>query len=476
VKGAIAAGHPRTAEVGAGVLAAGGNAVDACVAAGFASWVAESPLTGAGGGGFMLIHRRRDRSTRVLDFFTAVPERRSGDAMDAVDIDFSGGDTQVFRIGAASVAVPGTLAGLEEAHRRFGSLPWAELVASAAELARGGVELTRPQAYLHAILDLILNHTEEGRRIYGGVGVGELLVLRDLADTLELIGRRGAKTLYGGELGRAIVSHLGGQLSRRDLSEYRVINRRPVRAKYAGHEFQSNPPPSSGGVLIAWGLKRLSAAPSLAELAAVMKAQAELRDARFTRALYRGGVTKHLEVVHGTTHISVVDAQGNAAAMTCSTGSGSGVIVPGYGFQLNNMLGEFDLARPETPGARLSSMMSPSIVVGKSGPRLVVGSAGSMRLRGAVMQVVVNVVGRGLDVETAIEAPRVHYEAPVVHCEGGNDEVAVAELEAAGWEAVRWRRRNLYFGGAAAVERLPSGELHAAGDPRRGGAGVVVDG
>jgi gamma-glutamyltranspeptidase/glutathione hydrolase len=272
------------------------------------------------------------------------------------------------------------------------------------------------------------------------------------------------------------VSHLGGRLTKRDLESYRVINRRPVQARYVRHEFQSNPPPSSGGVLIAWGLKRLPAKPSLAELASVMKTQTELRDGAFTRALYRGGVAKHLEVVHGTTHISVVDEKGNAAAMTCSTGSGSGVIVPGHGFQLNNMLGEFDLARPETPGARLSSMMSPSVVVGKGGPRLVVGSAGSMRLRGAVMQVVVNVVGRGLAVEEAIEAPRVHYEAPVVHCEGGNDEAAVAELEAAGWEAVRWRRRNLYFGGAAAVEQLPSGELRAAGDSRRGGAGVVVDG
>src|SRR5438876_4308756 len=182
MKGAIAAGHPLTAKVGARVLAAGGNAVDACVAAGFASWVAESPLTGAGGGGFMVVHLGRDRSTRVLDFFTSVPSARCGE-MDAVDIDFSGGDTQVFRIGSASVAVPGTLKGLEEAHRRFGSLPWAELVAPTVELARDGVELTRPQAYLHAILDLILRHTEEGRAIYEGIGAGELLVQRDLADT-----------------------------------------------------------------------------------------------------------------------------------------------------------------------------------------------------------------------------------------------------------------------------------------------------
>ena len=165
MRGAIAAGHPLTAEVGARVLAEGGNAVDACVAAGFASWVAESPLTGPGGGGFMLVHRERDHSTRVFDFFTAMPglglAAVADAAMDEVDIDFSGGSHQVFKIGTASVAVPGTTLGLETAHRAFGTLPWAELIAPAAELARRGFELTRPQAYLHAILDLILRPSFE---------------------------------------------------------------------------------------------------------------------------------------------------------------------------------------------------------------------------------------------------------------------------------------------------------------------------
>src|ERR671918_260055 len=126
MKGAIAAGHPLTAETGARVLEAGGNAVDACVAASFASWVCESPLTGPGGGGFMLVHHASDRKTRVIDCYVAVPSGRGGE-MEAIDVDFSGGSTQVFRIGGASVAVPGALAGLEEAHRRFGSLPWREL-------------------------------------------------------------------------------------------------------------------------------------------------------------------------------------------------------------------------------------------------------------------------------------------------------------------------------------------------------------
>ena len=484
MRGAIAAGHPLPAEAGARVLATGGNAVDACVAAGFASWVAESPLTGAGGGGFMLIHRSRDRSTRVLDFFTAVPEGETSGEPESVDVDFSGGDHQVFQIGPASVAVPGTLAGLEEAHRRFGSLPWAELVRPAIGLAREGVELTRPQAYLHAILDLILRHTEEGRAIYGDperLVAGDVLVQADLAASLETIARQGAAALYGGELGRAAVAHLGGQLTLRDLTSYRVIRRRPVRARYAGHEFQSNPPPSSAGVLLAYGLGSLrgvgepGSAEAIVELAETMRAQAELRGPGFVRALYRGGLSRLLEVKHGTTHISVVDGEGNAVSMTCSTGAGSGVIVPGTGIQLNNMLGEFDLARPAKGGSRLSSMMCPSIVVGEDGPRLVVGSAGSLRLRGAVLQIVVNAVGHGLPVDEAIEAPRVHWEEPVLHCEGGHDPAELDRVEALGWKLVRWRRRNLYFGGAAAVETLPGGTLRAAGDPRRGGAGVVVE-
>src|ERR671934_1930014 len=132
MRGAVAAGHPLTAEAGAAVLAQGGNAVDACIAAGFASWVTESPLTGPGAGGFMLVHRARDRSTRVYDFFVAVPGLglRAADQreMHSVEVDFSGGSTQMFRIGPVSCAVPGAALGLEEAHRAFARLPWAELI------------------------------------------------------------------------------------------------------------------------------------------------------------------------------------------------------------------------------------------------------------------------------------------------------------------------------------------------------------
>jgi gamma-glutamyltranspeptidase / glutathione hydrolase len=498
MRGAIAAGHPLTAEAGARVLREGGNAVDAALAAAFVSWVAESTLTGPGAGGFMLVHRSRDQSTRVLDFFTAVPGRGAEGVelrpMESIDVDFSGGSTQQFRVGGASVAVPGTAVGLEQAQRSYGTLPWQELFEPAIELARNGVELTPGQAYLHEILDLILRHTSESREVYEQDGArlstGDRLVQPDLARTLELLRDAGARELYGGELGRAVAAHvrrLGGLLTERDLAEYRVIRRQPVRAQFRGHTFLSNPPPSSGGVLIAYGLRLLrdtgaqGSAEAIDALARVMSEQQHARLDDFDRALRRGGLLKLLEeraaVTRGTTHISVVDGAGNMVALTASTGAGSGVVVPGTGIHLNNMLGEFTLPRTPAPGVRLSSGMSPSVVVDPRGrPRLVVGSAGSLRLRGAVLQVVVNVVQHGFDVRDAIECPRVHLdEQQQLHCEGGHDPAELAKVAELGWNVVRWRARNLFFGGAAAVTMGEDGALAAAGDSRRGGHGVVVE-
>ena len=173
-----------------------------------------------------------------------------------------------------------------------------------------------------------------------------------------------------------------------------------------------------------------------------------------------------------------MDARGNAASLSASTGCGSGVIVPGTGIHVNNMLGEEDLnpgGREGSPGSRLTSMMAPSVVLEDKRPRLVVGSAGSIRLRAAILQIIVNVLDHGLTVQEAIEAPRVHLEGAALQVEGGIDPDVADRLEAEGYDVVRWSGRNLYFGGAAAVRLGPTGELEAAGDPRRGGAGAVVE-
>jgi gamma-glutamyltranspeptidase/glutathione hydrolase len=521
MKGAVAAGHPLTARAGARMLEEGGNAVDACIAAAFAGGVCESFLTSPGAGGFMLVHRAHDRTARLVDFFVAAPglglKRTRAGEMEAVDVGFGDSETtQPFLIGPATVAVPGAVAGLEAAHRAYGRLPWPELLAPAVELARGGIELTRQQAHIHGLLDPIIRFSAEGRRVYSAPSgarlvAGDTLRLTDLADTFEAIARRGAAAIYRGERARAIVATVrdgGGDLTLADLAAYRVVWRRPVSVSYESHDVLSNPPPSSGGVLIAYGLallERLRGGPAgsaeaLAALADVMREQGRARGGSFGGDLHRGGLAgrllspaslraaqrriarRHTSPVElaspgGTTHVSAVDADGNAAALSSSTGSGSGVIVPGTGIYLNNMLGEPDLvggAAPR-PGVRMTSMMSPTIALTRDGtPRLVVGSAGSARLRGAIMQIVVNVLAHDLGVTQAIEAPRIHVDEPHVHCEGGHDPHELDRLTALGYDVVRWRRRNLFFGGAAAVELLPDGSAAAAGDPRRGGAGVIV--
>jgi gamma-glutamyltranspeptidase/glutathione hydrolase len=520
MRGAVAAGHPLTAQAGARILEQGGNAVDACIAAGFVSWVSESPLTGPGAGGFMLVHRASDRSDRLLDFFVAIPGRglegSKAAPMAEIEVPFDKRTVQLFRIGGSSCAVPGSVAGLAEAHRQYARMPWAELVAPAAVLARQGVELTPQQAFLHSILDVALRAEEEGRRVYGTrrpLAAGERLVMADLGDTLDLLAAEGAGAFQRGPLARALsaaVQERGGLLTEDDLATYRVIRRRPVRASYLGHEFVSNPPPSSGGLLIAFALRVLDrldtpgppgSADALAALTETMREATFARGGDFLRRLYRGGLAERLLAdeaveraagrararspvaarepagVPSTTHISVVDGAGNAASLSASTGCGSGVMVPGTGVQLNNMLGETDLNvsdRRVLPGRRLTSMMSPSVVLANGGPRLVVGSAGSIRLRAAILQIVVNVVAHGLPVEEAIAAPRVHLEGDQLNLEGGIDPAAADELEGRGYDVVRWSDRNLYFGGASAVALKEDGVLEAAGDPRRGGAGVVV--
>lgn len=444
MKGAIAAGHPLTAAAGARVLRDGGNAVDALLAAAFTAFVTEGPLTGPAAGGFLLVHEPGGETT-ILDCFFAVPAVRLG-VMDEVVIDFADAGTQTFHVGDGSVAVPGLLAGLEEAHRRFATLPWAELVSPALELAHEGVPCDEARAFLHGILGQILLRNEGGRRVYGD---SARVVTRDLCATLERVRDTGA----------GAVAELLPELAE-DLAAYEVASSEPLETTVLGRRLLATSPPSRGGAIVIQILELLAEAgdPSLAD------------KARALETAYGASATGPLT---GTTHVSVVDAAGTAAALSSTLGSGSGVFRGGA--QLNNMLGELDVIGYEerAPGTRLPSMLTPTLVLEDDRPRLVLGSAGSVRLAGAIAQVTWHVVGGLLGVEEAIEAPRMHVEGSTLHVEGGSATDDIHELEAA-WNVVRWTGRNLYFGGVQAVELRADGMLAAAGDPRRGGAGVVV--
>jgi gamma-glutamyltranspeptidase/glutathione hydrolase len=515
--GAIAAGHPETVRVGADVLAAGGNAVDACVAAGIASWIAEPTVAGPGGGGFMLVHDPLRRSAVAYDFFTAVPglcaTGRPIAPLEELRVEF-GTTTQLFLVGPGSCAVPGVAVGVYEAHRRAGRLPWAELVQPAIRLARTGATLNRGQADLFAILDPLLRNRPSAAEVFGPEGrmllEGDSVRNERLADTLERYAEHGAAEFATGDTARVIAESQGaegGPLTASDLAAYRVIARRPVQAEYAGTHVLANPPPSSGGVLIAHSLRVLErigpqgdplAPPALLALAHALRSAQAQRGAGFERALYRGGARALVlddalisasasspglrggepPTARGTTHVSVIDAVGGAASMTCSTGCGSGWFAGDSGVHLNNMLGEGDLALASLvlrPGDRITSMMSPTIVLGGDGHiRLVVGSSGSSRIRSAVTQVLTRALDGRLALREAVEAPRIHPEAGLLDCEGGFAAEVLDALAEAGEDVVRWPGRNLYFGGAQAVAACPDGRLEAAGDPRRGGAGTVV--
>jgi gamma-glutamyltranspeptidase / glutathione hydrolase len=485
VDGVVAAGHPLTAQAGADVLRAGGNAVDAALAAMLTSFVAEPLLTGLGAGGYMLV-AAPGQADVLLDFFVAAPSE--GERAPLVPVDVSFGDAvQVFNVGAASCGVYGSPAGVHAAHARYGTFPLAELAAPAVALARAGVEVNAQQGYLFEILSPITEHTAESRALFMPDGrpraIGE--VHRDpvLADALEQLAAEGPAPFYEGEHAAAVVDWVGacgGTLTRADLAAYTAIPREPVRVAYRGREVLTNPPPSAGGTLLAYALallEREHAAPDAVALARVMELAQSERTPAFLEGLAEPGFLGSFMAsrLGSTTHISVMDEAGWACAVTCTNGEGSGIVVPGTGIHVNNMMGEQDLSPlgyfTHPPGQRLPSMMAPTIVLAGGRPELVLGSAGSNRIRSALLQVIVNVIDHGMDARAAVEAPRLHWEDGSVFCEPGLDEAA---LEAAGYTLARFRERNLFFGGCQAAERDAAGALSGGGDPRRGGAVVVT--
>jgi gamma-glutamyltranspeptidase/glutathione hydrolase len=486
-RGAVAAGHPVTAETGAAVLREGGNAVDAAVAAVLASFVTESPLTGFGAGGFMLV-RPPGAEGVLLDFFVESPGRgrvERGAELVPVRILFDG-TPQIFNIGAASCGVPGTPAGLWEAARRSGSVPIADLAAPAIRLASEGVVVNAGQAYLHELLTPVLTEYEECRALYapGGrlLGEGDVFRFPELAEALERFAAEGPEPFYRGEVARAVadwVCERGGTLTAEDLAEYEAIPRGPVQATFRGREILSNPPPSAGGILIAYCLDRLEQEGE-ADLEQVVAAMEEAQAARtdgFHRGLYEDGFAETFlaDRLGSTTHISVVDADGGCASVTCSNGTGSGVVVPGTGVHVNNMMGEEDLNplgfHVLPPGRRMPSMMAPTIVLRDGELEMALGSGGSNRIRSAILQAILRLIVDGLEAPEAVAAPRVHFEAGAVQAEPGVDEEALGRLEQRGYQVARWARPNWFFGGVHAVTRdVATGELQGGGDPRRGGA------
>jgi gamma-glutamyltranspeptidase/glutathione hydrolase len=518
-QGVVAAGHALTAEAGAEMLRQGGNAFDAAIAAAFTACVTESTLTSLGGGGFLLAHTAAGQNC-LFDFFCQTPQtNRSPEHLQFFPIEANFGDTvQEFHIGLGAIAVPGTAAGLLTIHQQFGRLPLKTILAPAQHWATQGTTIEPFRAYCFQILSSILTATPAARAIYAPSGrllkEGDSFQLADFAVFLEELRHQGADLVYQGRLAHQLVQDCqaqGGHLQLADLQDYRMIERQPLTIPYRNATLLTNPPPSSGGALIAFALNLLAtvgsdlgehSSPShVAALREVMHLTNLARQDGYDQHRYQRDIaqqflnTTHTEpyrqqlhsVVQGrsinkwgsTTHISAIDEEGNAVSMTTSNGEGAAYVMPGTGVMMNNMLGEEDLnphGFNQWPlNQRISSMMAPTIVLENGLPRLVLGSGGSNRIRTAILQVISNVLDFGMTLDVAVKAPRLHWERGAFHLEPGYDRHTleshgIGSTDNCTW----WQTPNMFFGGVHAVGLTPNGEFSGVGDPRRNGACVVV--
>lgn len=516
--GVVAAGDERTAGVGVDILRRGGNAVDAAVAANFAAFVAEPVLTAPFGGGFAIV-AGPGMAPRIYDCFANGP----GLGLDGADgeldfreavVDF-GAATQVFHVGRGAYACSSLLPGLVALHADHGCLPLVEVTEPAITMARRGEPISANIEGFIKVLEPILRLSRGSEALFAPRGSllckGDAFDNPDLAALLTRVGNGEPPVVREKLLAAFGPPH--GRLTREDLDGCAVHRRVPVRAAVGDCEVLLNPPPSAGGALIAFALRLLETVPAsvwqseiecalhlVAAMAVSNAARVDVLDAaleagdenaagtllgdesidrwrlHFARVLKEGAQSEPPAPtpLGSTTHISILDAAGLACGITSSNGEGCGHLVPGAGAMANNFMGEEDLHprgfHRHPPGRRLTSMMCPAVVLRDGVPVLVLGSGGSNRIRTAVMQVIVHHVLRGLTIEEAVRAPRLHYEGDCLYLErqGGGREVAPSVIEALGRfvpTTVIFETANFYFGGVHAVD----GRGKGAGDPRRGG-------
>jgi len=524
--GAVASEHQLAADAGAAMLRAGGSAVDAAIAAAAVVCVVHASSCGIGGGGFALVHEASGRNL-ALDYREVAPADATPDRF----LRDGRPDPSLTRSGGLAVGVPGEVAGWIALHRRLGRLPLVQVLAPAVHVAREGFALdATPHLTREIGRNAALLRADAGLRAIFLAPDGALppptfrIVQRDLAGTLEAIARRGASAFYAGPVAAAIaraVVDRGGVLAIGDLAAYRPVWRRPLTGTFRGRTVVTFPPPGSGGIVLEiLGLLARDdlpafdpASPAYLHLLAGVLAQAFadrarwygdpafvsvptarlLAPARLAALRSRMSATTvrepsvELTVDAGTANVSVVDAAGDAAAMTTTinTGFGAGILVPGTGIILNNEMDDFavapgvanvygltgEAANAIAPGKRPQSSMSPTVVLAGGRPELVVGASGGPTIISGVAEVLLAVTVFGRDVRTAVSSPRIHDQAqpPVLAVEAGIDTGARAVLVRMGHRVV-----DLPMVGAVSAAGLTaSRRAVAAGDARKDGGAAT---
>jgi gamma-glutamyltranspeptidase / glutathione hydrolase len=529
-KAALSTASPYSTSVGLSVLRNGGNAIDAAVAVSFALAVVHPQAGNLGGGGFLVYYDAKTRAVWTLDFRETAPLASKIDMYLLGDGTAGAGS----RTGARAAGVPGTVAGLATAHERFGSRPWKELVAPAVSLAREGI---RVDEELHREL----NEENDERKISQfnatadtffpdgkTIAVGSKLAQPDLAATLERIAASGSSEFYEGETAKRIVDETkkaGGIIAFRDLRDYKALWRAPVKLTFGDYDVYSMAPPSAGGLIIGEVLNILSGFDLASigfQTARTIHLQSEaarrayidrnqyIGDPATTRIPYRELLSrtraeqwrKSIDVQHTTptatltkpelapaesdhtTHLSIVDSEGNIASLTTTLNEnfGSGFVVPRLGFFLNNEMDDFTTApgKPNRygmvqsgvnaiePGKRMASSMTPTIVMKKDRPFLVLGTRGGPTIPTTILQVLLNVIVFGKSLPDAVAAPRFHHQAvpeEIFYEEGRPSEKLLEQIRALG----HGTRGRASIGDVHAIA-FEGDKIVAVADPRRGGA------
>lgn len=488
MKGAIACGHVKTAEVAKDILDAGGNAFDAAIAALFAMFIAEPCMASLGGSGFATM--KTTDSIRVLDFFCQTPRSDSKErSIIPVEVNF-GGSSESFFGGHGSVAVPGIPACIDELFRNFATLPFRELLQPAIDLCKSGVELNWFQRYdIELLQEFLALSPYQSRHLFENgkpKKTGSLIKMPELASTLDYLAHEGIEDFYRGDIAKLFFAeheNEGGIQNKQDWEEYKAEWYKPAKFSFLDFEIYTSGLPSLGGLwmqlfLEQWEKNKFSSL-SAEHLNLLVKSYIQIRNYRKHPQKLQQLYPSLENNVHwqnfsgtGTSHFNIADRWNNCISLTTTIGAGSGVFIGETGIHMNNMLGETALMpkgiNSYIPNSRLHSNTCPTIAIAKNKEReLILGSGGSARIPFAISQAIINHISLKMNLEDAIEAPRLYDDMQQFQVEPGFDVEADGKINV-------WSGTNLYFGGVHAILKKGN-QLQASADKRREGFSIILN-
>lgn len=467
MKNVVSCGHKLSSQAALKTLETGGNAFDALVTALFASSATEPMLTSLAGVGVALL-RPKNNETTYVDFLADYPSLGKKVKPIKKIVDF-GDEKQVFYLGYGSMAAPTNLKGMLYIQRKYGRLELRDVLKHVVPIAKAN-KLNKTQAFVMKILEPFCMYTKESRQVFAPKGRllkdGETIRNDKLAEFIEFLAEdeKGAMKFYDSKL-KATIAGKNSSFTFDEFKKYRVVERKPLSIDYRGHNIEMSPPPAAGGTLVAYALKLLekenvsdyqhNSVEHVRLLAETMKSAEKRR----TKSFFK-------DIIGGTTQVSIIDKEGNAASMTTSNGQGCGIMVKDTGIMLNNFASEPDLVQYKElykPGKRMTTMMTPTIITKKGRLKILLGSGGSNRIRSAILQATSNIIDFKMSPEKAANASRIHYEAGLLQLEYGIKKTVCAKLSKE-YKTNVWSGKNLFFGGVHMA--TPEG---GAGDKRRDG-------